>query len=63
MTHDGQSAARVTGACFVDGPGGRHARRRSPAGRRGLREVPVEALQAALRRDGAWLGDGALPAP
>jgi hypothetical protein len=34
------------------------------AGRsRGLREVPIAALQAALHADGAWLGEGAPPGP
>ena len=62
MTHDGQSAARVTGACFAMGQAA--GTLVALAGRStGLRQVPVESLQAALRSDGAWLGDGALPAP
>ena len=48
MTHDGQSAARVTGACFAMGQAA--GTLAALAGRStGLREVPVEALQAALR--------------
>jgi glycine/D-amino acid oxidase-like deaminating enzyme len=62
MTHDGQSAARVSGPCFVMGQAA--GTLAALAGRsRGVREVPVEALQAALRADGAWLGDGAPPVP
>ena len=62
MTHDGQSAARVTGACLAMGQAA--GTLIALAGRStDLRQVPVEALQAALRSDGAWLGDSALPAP
>ena len=62
MTHDGQSAARVSGACFVMGQAAGTlaalARRTSSA----LRAVPVETVQATLNEDGAYLGIG-LPAP
>jgi len=56
MTHDGQSAARVSGACFVMGQAAGTlaalaCRRSEP-----LRAVPVDAVQAALREDGAYLG-------
>ena len=62
MTHDGQSAARVSGPCFVMGQAA--GTLAALAGRsRSVREVPVTALQAALRADGAWLGDGTPPAP
>ncbi|MGZ8259685.1 MAG: FAD-dependent oxidoreductase, partial [Caldimonas sp.] len=61
MTHDGQSAARVTGGCFVMGQAAGTlaalAVRRSQA----LRAVPVDVIQAALRDDGAYLGTS-LPA-
>ena len=56
MTHDGQSAARVTGACFVMGQAAGTpaalARRRSTT----LRAVPVDVVQSALSDDGAYLG-------
>ena len=63
MTHDGQSAARVSGACFVmcqaAGTLAALARRRSQA----LRAVAVESLQQALVEDGAWLGNAPLATP
>jgi len=62
MTHDGQSAARVTGPCFVMGQAAGTLAALAGAAR-ALRDVPVEALRSALRADGAWLGDGAPPAP
>jgi hypothetical protein len=61
MTHDGQSAARVSGGCFVMGQAAGTlaalARRRAQA----LRAVPIHELQKALASDGAYLGT-ALPA-
>ena len=61
MTHDGQSAARVSGGCFVMGQAAGTlaalARRRSQA----LRAVPVDAVQQLLAADGVYLGT-ALPA-
>ncbi|HSC63902.1 MAG TPA: FAD-dependent oxidoreductase [Caldimonas sp.] len=62
MTHDGQSAARVTGPCFAMGQAaGALAALAGPS--RALRDVPVRTLQSALRGDGAWLGEGAPPLP
>ncbi len=62
MTHDGQSAARVSGGCFVMGQAaGTLAVLAGSAG--ALRDVPPPALQSALRADGAWLGEGMPPAP
>jgi hypothetical protein len=61
MTHDGQSAARVSGPCFAMGQAAGTLAALAGASR-ALRDVPVDALQAALRADGAWLGDGAPPA-
>ena len=61
MTHDGQSAARVSGACFVDGPGRRDRWPRSPAPRARCARCRSSALQSALRADGAYLGDGDPP--
>jgi hypothetical protein len=61
MTHDGQSAARVSGACFAMGQAAGTlaalAKQRSQA----LHAVPVEVVQRALATDGAYLGV-ALPA-
>lgn len=52
MTHEGQSAARASGACFVMGQAAGTAAARW-AGR--LDTVDVSALQALLRADGACL--------
>ncbi|MFO1328926.1 MAG: FAD-dependent oxidoreductase [Rubrivivax sp.] len=54
MTHVGQSAARVSGGCFVMGQAAGTAAALRVAGRFG-----VPALQAALRAAGADLGDAA----
>ncbi|MEO5845574.1 MAG: FAD-dependent oxidoreductase [Caldimonas sp.] len=62
MTHDGQSAARVSGGCFAMGQAaGTLAALARTSG--DLRGVPVAAVRAALRADGAWLGEGVPPAP
>ncbi len=59
MTHDGQSAARVSGGCFVMGQAAGTlaalAQRRSQA----LRAVPVAVVQDALAADGVYLGSAA----
>ena len=56
MTHDGQSAARVSGACFVmgqaAGTGAALALRLGTT----PRAVPMALLQRQLGADGAWLG-------
>ncbi len=58
MTHEGQSAARVSGACFVMGQAaGAAAALALGAGDR-PHEVSVERLQATLAEQGAFLGDG-----
>ena len=53
MTHEGQSAARASGACFAmgqaAGPAAAHA------GRTPLREVATAVLRERLRADGVWL--------
>ena len=56
MTHLGQSAARVSGACFVMGQAAGTAA--AMALEHGVRlcDVEVAALQARLEADGAWLG-------
>ncbi|WP_038200394.1 FAD-dependent oxidoreductase [Xenophilus azovorans] len=58
MTHEGQSAARASGACFAMGQAaGTAAARLGDGGR--FAEVDVSALQAVLRADGADLDDAA----
>ena len=60
MTHEGQSAARVSGGCFVMGQAAGTlaalAHRRAQA----LRAVPVDVVQQALAAAGVYLGT-ALP--
>ena len=62
MTHEGHSAARVSGACFVMGEAAGTAA--ALALRRSLspHELPVGKLQRALEAGGAFLGRG-LPNP
>ena len=56
MTHAGQSAARVSGACFVMGQAaGTAAALALKSGKR-CRDLSVAELQAVLARDGAYLG-------
>ena len=56
MTHEGHSAARVSGACFVMGQAAGTAAALALA--RGVRPhaLPVAELQRALAADGAFLG-------
>ena len=56
MTHGGQSAARVSGACFVMGEAAGTAAAMAVASNGATRDVDVSALQAALTRQGAYLG-------
>ena len=56
MTHMGQSAARVSGACFVMGQAAGTAAALSLAAATDPRFIDVQALQRALERDGVWLG-------
>ncbi len=56
MTHEGQSAARVSGACFVMGQAAGTAAHLSLAGNTGCADIPVDLLQATLERDGVYLG-------
>jgi len=60
MTHEGQSAARVSGACFVMGQAAGTAAHLALAGNAGPSEISVEALQGQLERDGAYLGRDAI---
>ena len=61
MTHEGQSAARVSGACFVMGQAAGTLAALAGAGGVPLRGVAPAALQAALAADGAFLGRGEPP--
>ena len=67
MTHEGQSAARVSGACFVMGQAAGTAAALALRAGRTCHDVPPAELQAALTGDGAWLGaddlDPGAPAP
>jgi hypothetical protein len=60
MTHDGQSAARVSGGCFVMGQAAGTLAALAGSRTEALRDVPVDIVQAALSGDGAYLGT-ALP--
>ena len=54
MTHEGQSAARASGACFVMGQAAGTAASALGAGQR-FADVDVAALQTALIHDGVYL--------
>jgi hypothetical protein len=56
MTHGGQSAARVSGACFVMGQAAGTAAAMAVAAGCATRSVDVGALQRRLVADGAYLG-------
>jgi hypothetical protein len=56
MTHEGQSAARVSGACFVMGQAAGTAAALAVRGNLIPRALEVAALQRALVEDGAWMG-------
>jgi hypothetical protein len=56
MSHFGQSAARVSGACFVMGQAAGTAADLALAGNKGPAGVSVDALQRRLDADGAFLG-------
>lgn len=56
MTHEGQSAARVSGGCFVMGQAAGTAAHLSLAGNGGNADIPVAQLQETLAHDGAYLG-------
>jgi hypothetical protein len=56
MSHEGQSSARVSGACFVMGQAAGTAADLALATHLTPREVDVHALQQQLQRDGAFLG-------
>jgi len=56
MTHDGQSAARVTGGCFVMGQAAGTAAAMAVRDKSSPHDVDVELLQERLREQGAFLG-------
>jgi hypothetical protein len=57
MTHEGQSAARVSGACFVMGQAAGTAAHLSLAARTRCPDISITELQTLLRHGGAFLGD------
>jgi hypothetical protein len=56
MTHDGQSAARVSGACFAMGEAAGAAAALALSGNTIPRDIAVEKLQQALQQYGAFIG-------
>jgi FAD dependent oxidoreductase len=56
MTHDGQSAARVSGACFAMGEAAGLAAALALSGNTIPRDIAVEKLQQALQQQGAFIG-------
>jgi hypothetical protein len=56
MTHGGQSAARVSGACFVMGEAAATAAALALKSNAVVREIDRAALQVRLREQGVWLG-------
>jgi hypothetical protein len=62
MTHDGQSAARVSGACFAMGEAAGTAAALALDGNAMPRHIAVEKLQQRLKQQGAFIGrDQAVP--
>ena len=62
MTHDGQSAARVSGACFAMGEAAGTAAALALGGNTIPRDIGVEMLQQQLKQQGAFIGqDQAVP--
>ncbi|WP_146992081.1 FAD-dependent oxidoreductase [Bradyrhizobium macuxiense] len=58
MTHEGQSAARVSGACFVMGEAAGTAAALALSGNTIPRDISVEKLQQQLAAQGAFIGRG-----
>lgn len=56
MTSEAQSAARVSGGCFVMGQAAGTAAHLALAAGIAVREISTGTLQVQLERDGAWLG-------
>jgi ribulose 1,5-bisphosphate synthetase/thiazole synthase len=62
MTHEGQSAARVSGGCFVMGEAAGTAAALALSGNTPPRDIAVEKLQLQLKQQGAFIGqDQAVP--
>jgi hypothetical protein len=62
MTHEGQSAARVSGACFAMGEAVGTAAALALSGNTFPRDIAVARLQKTLTRQGAFIGrDQAIP--
>jgi FAD dependent oxidoreductase len=62
MTHDGQSAARVSGACFAMGEAAGTAAALALSGNTPPRDIAIEKLQEALKQQDAFIGrDQAVP--
>jgi len=62
MTHNGQSAARVSGACFAMGEAAGSAAALALSGNTIPRDIAVEKLQQMLKQQGAFIGrDQRLP--
>ncbi|MGY3619438.1 FAD-dependent oxidoreductase [Bradyrhizobium sp. USDA 10063] len=63
MTHEGQSAARVSGACFAMGEAAGSAAALALSGNTKPRDIAVERLQQGLKAQGAFIGrDQKVPA-
>jgi FAD dependent oxidoreductase len=56
MTHDGQSAARVSGACFAMGEAAGTAAALALSGNTIPRDIATEKLQQTLKAQGAFIG-------
>ena len=56
MTHEGQSAARVSGACFAMGEAVGSAAALALSGNTIPRDIAVEKLQQKLQEQGAFIG-------
>jgi hypothetical protein len=56
MTHEGQSSARVSGACFVMGQAAGTAAALALEKQLAPRNIPASDLQRRLEREGAYLG-------
>ena len=59
MTHDGQSAARVTGACFVMGQAAGTAAALALSTDQSVHDIDRQELQRRLTDQGVYLGHGA----
>jgi hypothetical protein len=57
MTHEGQSAARVSGACFVMGEAAATAAHLALASNADPANIDVARLQQTLARNGVFLGN------